>query len=136
MNYESLLREHHLKVTPQRLGILSLMQEAGHLDVEELYILIKKQFASISLATLYKNINAMLEKSLITEIKIPKHKSKYEIAKEPHIHLLCQKCDEFIDVSVNIDTLVDEATTKSHYQLLDSSIVLCGVCESCQTAAA
>jgi len=132
MNYELLLREHNLKVTPQRLGILSLMQRAGHLNVEELFGLIKKQFSSISLATLYKNINAMLETSLITEIKIPKHKSKYEIAKEPHIHLLCQKCDEFIDVSVNIDTIVDEASKKSHYQFIDSSIVLCGVCEKCQ----
>ena len=132
MNYELLLREHKLKVTPQRLGILTLMQSAGHLDVEELFVLIKKQFSSISLATLYKNINAMLENSLITEIKIPKHKSKYEIAKEPHIHLLCQKCNEFIDVNVNIESLVDEASMKSHYQLVDSSIVLCGVCEKCQ----
>ena len=132
MNYESLLREHNLKVTPQRLGILSLMQKAGHLNVEELFKLIKKQFSSISLATLYKNINAMLETSLIAEIKIPQHKSKYEIAKEPHIHLLCQNCDEFIDVSVNIDTIVDEVSKKSHYQLLDSSIVLCGICEKCQ----
>ncbi len=132
MNYELLLREHKLKVTPQRLGILTLMQNAGHLDVEELFVLIKKQFSSISLATLYKNINAMLENSLITEIKIPRHKSKYEIAKEPHIHLLCQKCNEFIDVSVNIDSLVDEVSMKSHYQLMDSSIVLCGVCEKCQ----
>ena len=109
------------------------MQRAGHLNVEELFGLIKKQFSSISLATLYKNINAMLETNLITEIKIPQHKSKYEIAKEPHIHLLCQQCNEFIDVSVNIDTLVDEASMKSHYQLMDSSIVLCGLCEKCQT---
>jgi len=133
MNHESLLREHSLKVTPQRLGILFLMQKAGHLDVEELFGLIKKQFSSISLATLYKNINAMLDNNLITEIKISKHKSKYEIAKEPHIHLLCQKCDEFIDVHVDINGILDEASTKSHYQLLDSSIVLSGVCKSCQT---
>ena len=132
MNYTQLLKEHNLKVTPQRLGILSLMQDAGHLDVEELFVDIKKQFSSISLATLYKNINAMLENKLITEIKIPQHKSKYEIAKEPHVHLLCQQCNEFIDLNVNIDSLVNEAADKSHYQLLDSSIVLCGVCQKCQ----
>ena len=134
MNYELLLREHQLKVTPQRLGILSLMQKAGHLDVEELFTLIKKQFSSISLATLYKNINAMMESKLLSEIKVPKHKTKYEIAKDPHIHLVCQKCNEFIDLDINIDTLVDEASTKSHYQLLDSSIVLCGLCQKCQTS--
>ena len=134
MNYTQLLKEHNLKVTPQRLGILSLMQDAGHLDVEELFVEIKKEFSSISLATLYKNINAMLENKLITEIKIPQHKSKYEIAKAPHVHLLCQKCNEFIDLSVNIDSLVNEAADKSHYQLVDSSIVLCGVCQKCQAS--
>jgi len=132
MNYELLLREHQLKVTPQRLGILNLISNAGHLDVEELFTQIKKEFSSISLATLYKNINSMIEKRLLTEIKIPHMKSKYEIAKEPHIHLLCRECSEFIDMSVDIDTLVDEAKEKSHYQLTNSSIVLCGICESCQ----
>lgn len=134
MNYELLLRDHQLKVTPQRLGILSLIQKAGHLDVEELFTLIKKQFSSISLATLYKNIHSMMESKLLSEIKVSNHKTKYEIAKEPHIHLVCQKCNEFIDLDINIDTLVDEASTKSHYQLLDSSIVLCGLCEKCQTS--
>jgi len=132
MNYEQLLREHQLKVTPQRLGILSLIENAGHLNVEELFVLIQKEFSSISLATLYKNINAMIERSLLTEIKIPHQKSKYEIAKEPHIHLLCQECSEFIDLDVDIGSVVDEASQKSHYKLLESSIVLCGVCERCQ----
>jgi len=81
MNYELLLREHQLKVTPQRLGILSLMQKAGHLDVEELFRLIKKQFSSISLATLYKNINAMMKSKLLSEIKVPNHKLNMKLQK-------------------------------------------------------
>ncbi len=132
MNYELLLREHTLKATPQRVAILSLMQKSGHLDVEELFTKIKEQFSSISLATLYKNISAMMEKSLITEIKIPNKKSKYEIAKEPHIHLLCQACNEFIDLKLDIGCLVNEAAKESHYSLKESSIVLSGVCEKCQ----
>jgi Fur family peroxide stress response transcriptional regulator len=132
MNYELLLREHQLKVTPQRLGILKRIGYAGHLDVEKLFTQIKKEFSTISLATLYKNINSMVEKTLLTEVKIPHRKSKYEITKDPHIHLLCSECDEFIDMSVDIERLVDEAKQKSHYQLTNSSIVLCGICESCQ----
>ena len=72
MNYENLLREHGLKVTPQRLGILSLMQQSGHVSVDDLYAEIKKQFPSVSLATMYKNINTMMNSSIVIEIKIPK----------------------------------------------------------------
>ena len=132
MNYETLLREHTLKVTPQRVGILSLMHTMGHIDIEELFLQIKKEFSSISLATLYKNVNAMLEKHLITEIKVPNFKAKYEIVKEPHIHLLCKECNEFIDLDVNIGSVVSEASQKSHYKLEDSCIVLSGICEKCQ----
>ncbi len=132
MNYELLLREHHLKVTPQRLGILSLMVDAGHISVEDLFAQIKQEFSSISLATLYKNINAMLHNALIKEIKVPHMKPKYEVTKPPHAHLLCQGCNEFMDIDINVNALVDEASKKSHYQLLDSSIVLCGYCEKCQ----
>jgi len=135
MKYDILLREHNLKVTPQRLGILSLMHTMGHIDVEELFKQIKTQFSSISLATLYKNVNAMLETKLITEVKVPNLKTKYEITKEPHIHLLCNECNEFIDLDLDVNPLIDAASNKSHYQLHGSCIVLSGTCEKCQKIA-
>jgi len=132
MNYEKFLREHHLKVTPQRLGILSLMHNAGHISVDDLYVRIKKQFSSISLATLYKNINAMLDSRIITEVKIPNAKQKYEIVKAPHIHLLCQKCKEFLDLELNLEGLINEASQQSHYEIEESNIILSGLCKRCQ----
>lgn len=132
MNYETLLREHHLKVTPQRLGILSLMHQYGHIAVEDLFFHIKKRFSAISLATLYKNINAMLDKRLISEVKIPNMKSKYEISKAPHIHMLCHNCNEFIDLDIDVDTLIHAASDISHYKVDDTSIILSGLCKACQ----
>ncbi len=132
MNYEALLHEHTLKATPQRLGILSLMHTNGHISIDELFEQIKKQFHSISLATLYKNINAMLETALITEVKIPNMKSKYEIAKERHAHLLCDKCGEFKDISIDIDKLIRLTEAKSNYKLNDTSLIFTGLCEKCK----
>ena len=131
MNYENLLREHGLKVTPQRLGILALMYAHGHINVDEMYKEIKKQFPSISLATMYKNINAMSEASLIKEVKIPQQKTRYEIVKAPHGHLLCDKCGEFVDIELDIERIIDDVKQKSHYKMLDTSLVFCGVCPSC-----
>lgn len=136
MNYENLLRENGLKVTPQRLCILSLMDKQGHIGVDELYLQIKDQFASISLATLYKNVNAMMALSVITEVKIPKQKSRFEIAKEAHGHLLCQECGEFRDVELNLEKIVDDVFEKSSYKLLETSLVLSGVCPTCQHSSA
>ncbi len=136
MNYENLLREHGLKVTPQRLGILSLMNQKGHMSVDELYTQIKEQFTSISLATMYKNMNAMMASSVITEVKIPKQKSRFEIAKEAHGHLLCQECGEFIDVELNLKQIAEDVSMKSRYKLVETSLVLSGVCPICQHSSA
>ena len=131
MDYQLLLKNHSLKVTPQRVGILSLMFQAGHISVEDLYERIKKEFPSISLATLYKNINAMSEKGLIKEVKVPHSKNVYEITKEKHAHLLCNKCHAFMDVDVELTPIIKEATTKSHFQIQESDVVFSGLCPKC-----
>ncbi len=132
MNYELLLREHDLKVTPQRLGILSLMYDTGHISIEELYEKIQKQFSSISLATLYKNINAMLEKAILKEVKAPYTKSRYEIAKAPHAHLLCEKCGSFEDVSVDMDGIAKCMDNTSGFKITETSLIYSGICSRCQ----
>lgn len=131
MDYQVLLKNCKLKVTPQRIGILSLMFQAGHITIEELYKNIKAQFASISLATLYKNINAMLEKNLITEVKVPNSKNMYEITKDEHAHLLCKSCHTFIDIKINSMPIIEEASEKSHFKIEHSDIILSGLCPEC-----
>jgi len=132
MNYETLLHKHTLKATPQRLGILSLMHKNGHISIDELFEQIKKQFNSISLATLYKNINAMLESALITEVKIPNMKAKYEITKATHAHLLCNGCGEFKDIELDLEKLLMQTEQKSNYKLNETSLIFSGLCEKCK----
>ena len=132
MNYEQLLREHSLKVTPQRLGILSLMENSGHISVEDLFSEIRKTFPSISLATLYKNMTMMINAELVKEVTIPNLKSKYEIIKEEHAHLLCEKCGNFTDIKLNMAEVLKTASAESHYKMHDVNLVLSGVCPECQ----
>ncbi|MEA2111752.1 MAG: Fur family transcriptional regulator [Campylobacterota bacterium] len=132
MNYDLLLKEHHLKVTPQRLGILKLMHVTGHISIEDLYESIKKQFSSISLATLYKNINSMLETSLIKEVKAPYVKARYEISKEPHAHLVCTECGEFQDVMFSVDKIAQSIASNNNFNVNDTSLIISGTCPKCQ----
>lgn len=132
MNKVNLLKQHHLKTTPQRAAIIELMESAGHISIENLYPMIKLKFASISLATLYKNIHAMMENNLIREVKIPGYKSRYEIVKEPHAHMLCKECGELKDFSYDSSVLMDEAVNKSDYKAEEVSVVVSGICPKCQ----
>lgn len=132
-NYIHILKNHNLKVTPQRLGMLSIIGDRGHVSIEDLYTDIRKDFSSISVATLYKNINFMIEVNLLKEIKIPNSKSKYEIVKEEHSHMVCKQCFKLEDLELSLNSIVNSASKKSGYLFDDNALVLSGICPSCQS---
>lgn len=132
MNYQHLLQQHQLKATPQRIAIMERMDLYGHISIDELYTTLREKFASISLATLYKNVHAMMGVNLIREVKLSGQKSKYEIDKETHAHLLCISCGELKDIEFNPQQLLQFASAQSAYTTNDISVVISGVCPCCQ----
>lgn len=131
-NYTNLLREHNLKATPQRLAIIDIIDCCGHINIDGLYEEVKKRFNSISLATIYKNINAMIENFLLVEVKLPNKKSVYEIIKHEHSHLLCKHCGEVIDVTVDTSKMVQDISSQYNFDINGSDLVLFGTCPSCK----
>ncbi len=132
MNYLNLLKENKLKATPQRLTIVEELYINGHLNIDELYHALKTKFPSVSLATIYKNINAMIEISFLSEVKIPNQKSVYELNKDEHAHVVCSNCNAIIDVALDTSSILKEASTLSNYKLDTSFIIFNGLCFNCK----
>lgn len=97
MQYIDLLKNIGLKATPQRLCILKTLAKHTHPTIDELYDEIKKDYPSISLATVYKNLGTLIDCGIVVEVARPNLKSKYDIFEKPHIHLVCKKCGNVID---------------------------------------
>lgn len=132
MEYKQLLQSHHLKATQQRIEIIECIQNAGHISIDDLYQNIRQKFTSISLATLYKNIHTMLRTNLIREVKILGQKTKYEIEKEPHIHILCKTCGELKDIPFDSFSVIQEMVKKEDYMADDVLVVVSGICPLCR----
>ena len=134
INFVALLKDKGLTVTPQRVEIVNILSTNRHINVDELYMLLHSSFPSISLATVYKNINIMLGKFLVSEVQIPNKKNVYELIKEEHSHIACTKCDEILDLDLDISTLFKSAENTSGYSLDSSTIVFTGICPKCMVA--
>ena len=130
-NYTSLLKDYDLKVTPQRVAIVEELYTNGHMNIDELYKKLLEKFPSISLATIYKNINAMIEKVFLSEVKIPNSKSVYELTKSEHAHLVCSKCGHIEDLTLNTTGVLEEANQLSSFKIDSTNIVLSGLCPNC-----
>lgn len=99
MNYLSVLKNHKLKATPQRLAVLDILDERTHPTMDELYEKIKNLHPSVSLATVYKNVNTLKDNGLIVEVNIPNGKTRYDVFLEPHLHVVCKTCNHIQDIS-------------------------------------
>ncbi|MCI5968116.1 Fur family transcriptional regulator [Helicobacter sp.] len=131
--FEKLLKENNLKITPQRLAILKQIQKFGHVGIDEIYENIKESNPSMSLATVYKNLTFMQEARIIDEVKLPNQKQRYELVKNPHIHLVCEKCGSITDMEMeHLEAFKKECAKKSHYTIRESSIAMFGICPHCQ----
>jgi Fur family peroxide stress response transcriptional regulator len=126
---KELLQKSKLKATPQRVAILKSIEKLGHASIEEIYEDIKENFPSISLATIYKNINFLKDEKILTEINIRDLKPKYEIIKPSHGHFICKVCKKIIDFEVES---VCNPIHKEIKRVDESDVFLYGICKDCK----
>jgi len=131
-DFTNILRQHNLKATPQRLEIIHTIFMYGHINIDKLYEEVKNKFTSISLATIYKNINAMIDNLLLEEVKLPNKKSVYEIIKQKHSHLLCIKCSSVVDIDIELNNIKEEIPKNLNFTIKNSDLVISGICQDCK----
>lgn len=131
INYTTLLKEYELKVTPQRVAIVEELYANGHMNIDELYKKLLDRFPSVSLATIYKNVNSMVEKVFLSEVKIPNTKSVYELVKTEHAHLVCSSCGKIEDLMLDSSDILEQVTKISKFKVDSTNIVLAGTCINC-----
>ena len=78
------LRENNHRITPQRLAIIDVLAKSyGHPSVEDIYAQIKKDFPTMSLATVYKNILLFKSVGEVLELGFPDGSNRYD-GKRPY----------------------------------------------------
>ena len=128
-----LLKTYHLKATPQRLEILSAIESLGHANIDEIYEIAKKRHSTMSLATVYKNVTALLEKNILKEVALNNFKSKYEIVKDRHAHLVCKECGYVQDIKLNqeIKHISKDISSDYNFNFENLELNIYGVCSKC-----
>lgn len=124
------LKEHGLKVTPQRVTILSAIERQGHANIDEIYQEARTTNPTMSLATVYKNVTSLIETNLLKEVAINNQKSKYELTKEPHSHLICKKCGSVEDINSN--NLFTLNRDNLDFDIEEVELNIYGVCSKCK----
>jgi Fur family peroxide stress response transcriptional regulator len=101
MNIEDIskkLIEKGLKVTPQRIAILeAIIRLNNHPTADQIMDYIRKTNPNISLATVYKVLDALVKNGLIKNVKTDKDIKRYDALLENHHHIYFSDSEEIED---------------------------------------
>lgn len=128
------LKKAKLKITPQRMAILSeLTDNQDHPSADKVYRKIKQRLPNISFDTVNRTLIAFSQSGVIKIAEGQSGARRYDPMTEPHHHFHCVRCNRIIDFeNKEYDRIkLPENITKKH-QVLDQKIVLNGICQDCK----
>ncbi len=135
-HYKDLLKNGNLKSTRHRKAILEVLEKNDTpLTAEDLYLKLKENEISISLSTVYRVLETLVEKGLATRSNLADdNRAVYELSHNEHRHhLLCTKCRKVLPVDgcplEDYEKLLEQRfgfTVKGH------KLEVYGYCQGCR----
>jgi len=130
-------RKSGLSVTRQRLALFeALAASREHPSAEDLHRTVRKRLPHLSLATVYKNLEALREIGAVTDVNALHEHGRYEAALPgtgagiPHHHLVCMCCRKVVDLH---DTRLDSlrVSDAQGFQVRALKVQVEGICPEC-----
>lgn len=118
----------------QREFVLDAVQETQgqHPTADMLHSVIRSQSPSVSLATVYRNLNQLVEAGQIARFSVPGSADRFDPVTDGHSHLICKKCGEVVDIPCSALPNVTEEVHKLTGCIVECyGLVFSGLCPSC-----
>lgn len=123
-----------VKKTKQRQAVLQLLEGAASpLSALEIYTQLSKQDSAISLSTVYRILDLLTEKAVVTKaVVLDGEMAYYELSGRSHHHYaVCVDCRKIVEIiGCPIAEFKPELTDES-FRVLGHRIEMYGYCKDC-----
>ncbi len=122
------------RLTRQRKAVLEVVQRAqNHPDAAWIYQEVRKLVPTISLGTVYRTLDALVEEGYLVPISRGGEATRYDANRKPHYHLICTSCGEIVDLEVELPELVQPAQQAyPELEVRAARVEFEGVCPACR----
>ncbi|MDX9800586.1 MAG: transcriptional repressor [Spirochaetia bacterium] len=122
------------KKSRQRDKVLEILQSTDtHPTADWIYKIAKKDIKNLSLGTVYRNLNILVDQGLAKRLDFGSTYDHYDAVVDNHYHLICEKCGSIIDLEMEPDeNLVKAASEKTSFKISDHRVEFFGLCKKCQ----
>lgn len=128
---------HGERATRQRAAIRQVMvKEARPMSPPEILDAAKKLVPRLGIATVYRNLKAMVEVGELSPVQLPGNRLFYELAHKAdhhHHHFRCESCERVFDIDGCDETF--SALLPAGFTLRSHDLTLYGSCAECAAKA-
>jgi Fe2+ or Zn2+ uptake regulation protein len=119
--------------TRQRAAVFDFLRRADHHPTaEEVYLGVKNQLPKVSLATVYKNLEALIEAGVASKLNYGDGSARYDIRTDHHHHLRCLQCGRMWDLEPAENSEWLKAIKPARgFRISDYRLELLGTCREC-----
>ena len=118
--------------TKQRQLILEAVRATNsHPTADELFQVIRRKLPTISLATVYRNLNFLSDIGEIRKLSMPGMPDRFDWRLKAHDHMVCDVCGQVLDFALpgNLQQQIAQACGA---EIAGYTLVAHGTCAHCQ----
>lgn len=118
------------RLTTQRLFILDYLRNVAiHPPAEVIYEKVRKKLPTISLGTVYRNLNLLVKNNYILELHTANGKHHFDGNTKYHLHFICNHCATIYDIWEIKDILRQKMKLPGIIEKVECNLY--GVCQKC-----
>ena len=99
------------------------------MTAEEIFLALRQIYPTVVLATVYNNLNRLLQEDLIRKISVEGMPDRYDRIQR-HDHLVCRKCGKLMDI--DLGDLTEQFEKTAGIPILSYDLKLHVLCEACR----
>jgi Fe2+ or Zn2+ uptake regulation protein len=128
------LHEQGVQLTSQRAAVFDYLSNvAHHPTAEEIYLAIKPKLPRISLATVYKNLEALIKCEVVSKLTYGDASARYDIRTDHHYHTRCLECGRVWDLdAVKGSAWLKQLKPQAGFEVSDYRLEILGRCHDCR----
>ena len=121
------------RMTRQRTVILEQLDKMrSHPTADELYNAVRRQIPSVSLGTIYRNLDVLAKSGLVSKLDSSGGQARFDADMTPHHHVRCRICGRIDDVAVGAGMTIRPPQLSDHgFQIDDYRVEFDGRCPDC-----
>ena len=116
----------------RELVLDAVRSSCAHPTAEMVYQSLKAEYPDLSLGTVYRNLNLLVENGLLIRLCTPDAADHFDARLDAHQHICCSVCGCIRDVNIDLPHLRERTLQETGFTVERVDVMMSGVCPSCR----